>query len=80
MNIWKKKYKSGGKIVPHSDLWAGTSFQGCRYAKPNSIKILQWNTGGLSQAKKTELNKILSDHLIDVFTIQEANLTQEQLQ
>lgn len=79
MHTWKKKYKSGGKTVPHSDLRAGTFSQGCRYDNPNSIKILQWNTGGLSQAKKTELTKILTDHQIDVFTIQEANLTQEQL-
>jgi hypothetical protein len=43
------------------------------------LKILQWNAGGLSQNKKTELYLNLVKHDVDVFAIMEANLTAEKL-
>ena len=42
-----------------------------------SLKILQWNAGGLSQSKKTELHLNLIKHDVDIFAIIEANLTAE---
>ena len=44
-----------------------------------SLKILQWNAGGLSQSKKTELLLNLVKHNVDIFAIMEANLTAEKL-
>jgi exonuclease III len=43
------------------------------------LKILQWNAGGLSQNKKTELYPNLVKHDVDVFAIMEANFTAEKL-
>jgi uncharacterized radical SAM superfamily Fe-S cluster-containing enzyme len=43
------------------------------------FKVLQWNTGGLNQAKKTELHRTLEDKEIDVFYILEANMTEETI-
>ena len=43
-----------------------------------SLKILQRNTGGLSQSKKTELHLNLVKHDVDVFVIMEKNLTAEK--
>ena len=40
---------------------------------PNSLRIFQWNAGGL-QAKSTELLHFLSSHLVDLICIQESNL------
>lgn len=48
---------SGGKIVPQSDLRAGTTLM-----VQNQLNILQWNAGGLTSAKKTELANKLSDN------------------
>ena len=72
---------SGVKIVPHSDLRAGTTSREAKHYlnRRSKIRILQWNAGGLTQAKRIELSKILFDHNIDVFFIQEANLTNDQL-
>jgi exonuclease III len=39
------------------------------------LRLLQWNAGGLSQAKRMELLQTLHERDIDVFTIMEANLT-----
>ena len=44
-----------------------------------SLKILQWNAGGLSQSKKTELQLNLVKHDVDIFAIMEANLMAEKL-
>jgi len=44
-----------------------------------SLKILQWNAGGLSQSKKTELHINLIKHDVDIFAIMEANSTAEKL-
>jgi hypothetical protein len=43
------------------------------------LKILQWNAGGLSQNKKTELHLNLVKHDVDIFAIMEANFTAEKL-
>ncbi|GFS98400.1 hypothetical protein NPIL_383231, partial [Nephila pilipes] len=43
----------------------------------NSFQVLQWNAGGLSQSKRTELLMTLREKEIDVFSIMGANLTCE---
>ena len=40
---------------------------------PNSLRVLQWNAGGL-QATNTELLHFLSSHPADLICIQESNL------
>ena len=40
---------------------------------PDSLRVLQWNAGGL-QARSTELLHFLSSHPIDLICIQESNL------
>ncbi|GFS94744.1 hypothetical protein NPIL_509741 [Nephila pilipes] len=44
-----------------------------------SFRVFQWNAGGLSQSKRTELLKILHEKEIDVFSIMETNLASENL-
>ena len=44
-----------------------------------NLKILQWNAGGLSQSKKTELHLHLVKHDVDFFAIIEATLAAEKL-
>ena len=39
---------------------------------PDSLRVLQWNAGGL-RASSTELLHFLSSHLVDLFCIQESN-------
>ena len=43
------------------------------------LKILQWNSGGLSQNKKTELHLNLVKYDVDSFAIMEANIKSEKL-
>jgi len=43
------------------------------------LKILQWNAGGMSQNKKTELHLNLVKHNVDIFTVMETNLMAEKL-
>ena len=40
---------------------------------PDSLKVLQWNAGGL-RARNTELLHFLSSHPVDLICIQESNL------
>ena len=40
---------------------------------PDSLRVLQWNAGGL-QARSTELLHFLSSHPVDLICIQESNL------
>ena len=40
---------------------------------PDSLRVLQWNAGGL-QARSTELLHFLLSHLVDLICIQESNL------
>ena len=40
---------------------------------PNSLRVLQWNAGGL-QARRTELLHFISSYLVDLICIQESNL------
>jgi hypothetical protein len=77
MDLPRVKY-FGGKIVPHSDLWVGTTLGGPGQ-RDNQLKILQWNAGGLNQAKKTELHRTLEDKEIDIFCIFEANVMEETI-
>ena len=45
----------------------------------DSLHVLQWNTGELTQSKRTELIKILNYKKIDVFTIKEANRVKKNI-
>ena len=69
-----KVKSSKGKIVPYSDLRKGITS-----GISNTLQVLQRNAGGLTPTKRTEINKILLSNDIDIFVIQEANLTHEQL-
>ena len=40
---------------------------------PNSLRVLQWNTGGL-RARRTKLLHLISSHPVDLIYIQESNL------
>ena len=40
---------------------------------PNSLRVLQWNAGGL-QARSTKLLHFISSHAVDLIYIQESNL------
>jgi hypothetical protein len=77
MDLPRVKY-SRGKIVPHLDLWAATTLGGPGW-RDNQLKILQWNVGGLNQAKKTELHRTLEDKEIDAFCIFEVNMMEETI-
>ncbi|XP_042911637.1 uncharacterized protein [Parasteatoda tepidariorum] len=43
------------------------------------LRVLQWNAGGLSHSKRAELCKTFTSYDIDVFTIMEANLSQDSI-
>ncbi|KAI5754580.1 hypothetical protein M8J77_009716 [Diaphorina citri] len=71
---------SGDKIVPRSDLRAGTALDKTSSSNTtSSLNVLQWNAGGLTASKRTELEQIININNIDVFCIMEANLTEELL-
>ena len=70
--------KSGGKNVSRSDLRVGTTLR-TSLNTSDTFKVLQWNAGGMSPAKKTELTNILYNKAIDLFIIAEANVTAESL-
>ena len=62
---------------------ANCSFQSTtqhHQTKCYTLNVLQWNAGGLTQDKKTELYNTVSNHKIDVFFVMEANITSENLQ
>ena len=40
---------------------------------PDTLRVLQWNAGGL-RARSTELLQVLSSHPVDLICIQESNL------
>ncbi|XP_071037675.1 uncharacterized protein [Parasteatoda tepidariorum] len=45
-----------------------------------TLCVLHWNSGGLSQAMKAELETICRDRNVDIFSLVEANVTNETLQ
>ena len=45
----------------------------CPHSPPDSLRVLQWNAGGL-RARSTELLHFLSSHPVDLICIQESNL------
>ena len=59
------KIKKANKICPSQD---------------NTLRILQWNAGGLTQDKRVELMKILQECDTDVFTVVEANRTKDDIE
>ncbi|KAI5752692.1 hypothetical protein M8J77_019486 [Diaphorina citri] len=68
------KFLSGGKIVGQSDLRVPTAL-----GHDSLLTVLQWNAGGITTSKRTELHKILVENDVDMFCIMEANLTNENL-
>uniref|UniRef100_A0A0R3TEL8 Endo/exonuclease/phosphatase domain-containing protein n=1 Tax=Rodentolepis nana TaxID=102285 RepID=A0A0R3TEL8_RODNA len=61
----------GGKSVKSINWpWNGES---------QRLQILQGNAGGMSQDKKTQVQKILQTYDVDIFTIMEANLSDDKL-
>ena len=57
---FQSKFKNGRR-VPHQ-------------RAHTDLKILQWNAGGMSQNKKTELHLNLVKHNVDIFAIMETSL------
>ena len=47
--------------------------RGCPSTSPDSLRVLQWNAGGL-RARSTELLHFVSFHPVDLICIQESNL------
>ncbi|KAG8192562.1 hypothetical protein JTE90_015197 [Oedothorax gibbosus] len=45
----------------------------------DTLRVLQWNAGGLSQSKRMEILQTLGERDVDVFAIMEANLTDKNL-
>ncbi|VDO16578.1 unnamed protein product [Rodentolepis nana] len=41
--------------------------------------ILQWNAGGMSPDKRIQVQKILQNYDVDIFTIMEANISNDKL-
>ena len=48
-------------------------YASCLLSSPDSLRVLQWNAGGL-RARSTELLHFLSSHPVDLICIQESNL------
>ena len=67
---------TGSKTVPQVDFRVGTALG---ETKSTPLTILQWNAGGLTSAKKIELQILLDRTNLDVFCIMETNLTKEQM-
>ena len=56
----------------HRPLLLAVLISSCRLS-PDSLKVLQWNAGGL-RARSTELLHFLSSHPVELICIQESNL------
>ncbi|VDO16301.1 unnamed protein product [Rodentolepis nana] len=50
-----------------------------RQGKSQRLQILQWNAGGMSPDKKIQIQKILQTYDVDIFTIMEANISDDKL-
>ncbi|VDO13827.1 unnamed protein product [Rodentolepis nana] len=50
-----------------------------RQSESLRLQILQWNSGGMSQEKKIQVQKILQNYDVDIFTIMEANISDDKL-
>ena len=48
-------------------------YTSCLLSPPDSLRVLQWNAGGL-RARSTELLHFLSSYPVDLICIQESNL------
>ena len=58
---------------PPPSLAPGFSYAPPASTPPDSLRVLQWNAGGL-RARSTELLHFLSSHPVDLICIQESNL------
>ncbi|VDN97854.1 unnamed protein product [Rodentolepis nana] len=50
-----------------------------RQGESQRLQILQWNAGAMPQDKKIQVQKILQNYDVDIFTIMEANLSDDKL-
>ncbi|VDO02921.1 unnamed protein product [Rodentolepis nana] len=50
-----------------------------RQGEPLRLQILQWNAGGMSPDKKIQIQKILKTYDVNIFTIMEANISDDKL-
>ncbi|VDO10797.1 unnamed protein product [Rodentolepis nana] len=50
-----------------------------RQSESQRLQILQWNAGRMSQDKKIKVQKILQTYDVDIFTIMEANISDDKL-
>ncbi|VDO15608.1 unnamed protein product [Rodentolepis nana] len=50
-----------------------------RQGESQRLQILQWNAGGMSPDKKIQVQKILQTYDVDIFTIMEANISDDKL-
>ena len=67
-------YISPSPALPSPSLAPGyTSAPPASFPPPYSLRVLQWNAGGL-RARSTELLHFLSSHPVDLICIQESNL------
>ena len=65
---------SPSPALPPPSLAPGyTSASPASFPPPDSLRVLQWNAGGL-RARSTELLHFLSSHPVDLICIQESNL------
>ncbi|VDO03921.1 unnamed protein product [Rodentolepis nana] len=72
------------QTVAHYDfeLNACTNSQSCHHfmnGDSQRLQILQWNAGGMSPVKKIQVQKILQTYVVDIFTIMEANISDDKL-
>ena len=73
-------YPDGKAVYLNADLTSKTQTKQKLPSQDETLRILQWNCGGLTQQKKTELMKVMSDENIDLFIIIEANKTTEEME
>ncbi|VDO12456.1 unnamed protein product [Rodentolepis nana] len=50
-----------------------------RQCESQRLQILQWNAGGMTPDKKIQIQKILQTYDVDIFTIMEANISDDKL-
>ena len=74
---------SGKTDIPKQDMTSNTKKKSVLLRTnqhTTKLKILQWNTGGLSSVKMIELKQITSQNDADLLIINKANTTEENTQ
>jgi len=63
---------SGGKLVPHLDLRAGTASGGCKNRIKKDLRIGKWNVRTLSQTGALQVAvREIEKYKLDILAIQE---------